>query len=460
MQTDEKGYGRQKLATLALAAVATVSLSLAASSLGAAGSTLLVSPPNDPRAPGFPTEHTNPAISAKGRFVAYVGSVGVSDDSGIGGPGETGTGIFLRDIGGPITPVDVPFGTSKQGLGFEAGAPSLSASGRFLAFASEDPALSDEDLNNSTTLAGDTFPVRDVFIYDRTSGSTALVSRNSGPKGTAFNSDSNLPSISADGRYVAFGTSATNFIRGVFGGIYVRDLRAKKTILAGRASGARGEPLHGASSPSISAHGRQVAFVTVGPRGRHPATPEIAVRDLKANRTIFASRASGHGPLANDDCAEPAISANGRYVTFVSKAKNLSPLDKGSVEDVFVRDLKTNRTTLVSRASGKRGAAGDGDSSNPSISADGRYIAFESYASNLGPADNGEDPDVFVRDMRSSRVFLASRSDGNGPASNAPSTNAAISANGRYVAFESRGSNLSPADTLHFTSVFRYQLLP
>lgn len=451
---------RRPLATLALAAVATIALSLAALALGATGSTLLVSPPNDPDAPGFPTEHVKPAISGDGRFVAYVGSVGIGDDSGIGGPGETGTGIFLRDMSDGTTPVDVPFGTSKNGLAFEAGAPSISGNGRFLAFASEDPDLSDEDLNNSTTLAGDTFPVRDVFVYDRSSGNTALVSRNSGPRGATFNNDSNSPSISADGRYVAFGTQATNFIRGVFGGLFIRDLRTSTTILAGRASGARGEPLHGASSPSISAHGRWVAFVTVGPRRRN-ARPEIALRDLKSQRTIFASRASGaHGVLADDDCIEPAISANGRYVAFATEAKNLGRIDKKNIEDVFVRDLKTNRTILVSRASGKRGAAGDGDSSNPSISANGRYIAFESYAGNLGPADSGVHPDAFVRDMRSGRVTLVSRADGGGGTSNAPSANPAISASGRFVAFESRGSNLNPADTLHFTSVFRYQLLP
>lgn len=451
---------RRRLATLALAAVATAALSLATLSLGATGSTLLVSPANDPNAPNRPTEHFDPAISADGNFVAYVGYVGVSAVGDVSSIGETGTGIFLRNLSGPTIPVNVPFGTSQQGRAFEAGAPSLSSNGRFLAFASEDPDLSDEDLNGSTTLAGDTFPVRDVFVYDRASGETALVSRNSGPQGARFNNDSNSPSISADGRYVAFGTQTTNFIRGVFGGLFIRDLRTKKTILAGRANGARGEPLHGASSPSISAHGRWIAFVTVGPRRRN-AKPEIAVRDMKSQRTVFASRASGaHGVLADDDSAEPALSANGRYVAFATEAENLGRTDKEGIEDVFVRDLKTDRTILVSRASGKRGAAGDGDSSNPSISANGRYVAFESDAANLGAGGNDEDPDVFLRDMRSGRLTLISRADGGGAASNAPSANPAISANGRFVAFESRGSNLNPADTRHFTSVFRYQLLP
>jgi Tol biopolymer transport system component len=144
----------------------------------------------------------------------------------------------------------------------------------------------------------------------------------------------------------------------------------------------------------------------------------------------------------------------------VTEAENLGRTDRKDVEDVFVRDLKTNRTILVSRASGKRGAAGDGDSSNPSVSANGRYVAFTSYAGNLGPADNDEDPDIFVRDMRNGGITLVSRADGGHAASNAPSANPAISASGRFVAFESRGSNLTPADTRHFTSVFRFQLLP
>jgi Tol biopolymer transport system component len=439
--------------------MAAASLAFVASSIGAAGSIVLVSGPNDLDAPVHPSEQINPAISADGRFVAFVGSVGVAGSvEEVSGIGESGTDIFLREIGGTTIAVDIPFGINRQGLAFEAGAPSLSASGRYLAFASEDPDLSDEDHNSSTTLAGDTFPVRNIFVYDRSTGSIGLVSRANGAKGVGGNENSNLPSISADGRYVAFQTEATDFLHGSYGGIFVRDLRRRTTTPAASLRLHPGGQLNGGFTPSISAHGRWVAFLTTG-HLPHGNALEVAVRDMKGKRAIFASRASGrHGPLAAGDCKLPAISADGRYVAFVSKAKNLSRIDKDEIEDVFVRDLKTNRTTLVSRAKGKRGAVANGDSSNPSISADGRYVAFESYASNLGPADNSTQPDIFVRDMRSGRVFLASRGDGNGPAANAPSANPAISADGHFVAFDSRGSNLSPADTLHATSVFRYQL--
>ena len=452
---------RRRLATFVLAAMATAALSLAALSLGATGSTLLVSEPNDPNAPSRPNEHFNPAISADGNFVAYVGTVGsASDPAGAGGPGPTGTGIFLRDMSGGTTAVNVPFGTSEQGLGFEAGAPSLSDDGRFLAFASEDPDLSNEDRDNSTTPAGDTFPVRDIFVYDRNSRKVALASRAEGKRGAGGNQDSSNPSISADGRFVAYQTNATNILRGSFGGVFVRDLDKGATVPVARVSYRAGGRFDGGYTPSISAHGRWIAFLTVA-HLPHGHALEVAVRDMKERHTFFVSRAAGRrGRLGNGDCKLPAISANGRYVAFASEATNLSAIDKGGIEDIFVRDLKTNRTILVSRASGKRGAAGDDDSSNPSISANGRYIAFESEAGNLGPDENGEDPDIFVRDMRSGRLTLVSRADGGGAASNAPSANPAITASGRFVAFDSRGSNLNPADTRHFTSAFRFQLLP
>lgn len=444
---------RRTLRPLALAAAATVSLVLAAIALGSPGAVVLVSGPNEKTVAGFPSEQINPAISGDGRFVAFVGDVPSENEFSPGG-----SGVFLREMSAGIVPVDIPHGASAHGIDFAAGSPSISSSGRYLAFASENPDLSDEDRDSSTTLAGDTFPVRDIFVFDRSSGAIALVSRANGAKGAGGGEDSNLPSISADGRYVAFQTGADNFLHGSYGGIFVRDLRRHTTKPAAWVRLHPGGRLNGGYTPSISAHGRWVAFLTTT-HLRHGHALEVAVRDMDGKGTVYASRANGRsGLLAADDCKLPVISANGRYVAFATKARNLSGIDKDSVEDVFVRDLKTNLTMLVSRAQGKRGAAGSGDSSNPSISADGRYVAFESYASNLGPADDGAIPDVFVRDMRSGRVFLASKGTG-GPA-NAPSANPSISANGRYVAFDSRGSNLTPADTLHSTSVFRYQLLP
>ena len=443
-----------RLRAVAAGSIGAVLLLLAAPALGSPGAVLLVS--ETLSEPGFVAEDEEPAISANGQFVAYVGETPDPEE-----PSSTGTGIYLRDMSDGTTPIDVPHGHSELGIDFGAVAPSISADGRYVAFASEDPDISSEDRNAETTPAGYTYPVRDVFVYDSSTGRTAFASRADGPKGAAGNEDSNSPSISANGRYVAFSTQATNFLHGVYGGVYVRDLKKKTTALAGRASGRRGEPLS-ASNPSISSNGRMVAFQTSVGHGHGHRTRklEIGVRDMKTNRTVYASRAGGHGALANADCSAPSISANGRYVAFATKATNLGDRGRKSVEDVFVRDLKTGRTSLVSRAGGRRGAPGDGDSSEPSISADGRYVAFRSYASNLGPSDNSTIPDVFVRDMRTGEVFLASRGTDGGPAANKASESPAISNDGHYVAFASAATNITPADTQRQRSIFRYQLLP
>lgn len=445
---------RPRAATIALAAAAAASLAVAASAPGAAtasavgaGSTVLISGPN-PEVNGFPADDEAPAISGDGSWTAFVRDAF-----------ETGSAVYLGYQTGEVRGIDVPSGLNEQGLGFDAGAPSVSGDGQYIAFASEDPNISQEDRDYSTTPAGDTFPVRDIFVYERAERRISLLSRGNGLTGKAANEDSSNPSISADGDFVAFQTEATNLQHGVFGGVFVRTQFGGTTMLASRANGPHGKPLNGGYVPSISAHGRWVAFLTTV-HLRHGHALEVAVRDMRRKRTSLVSRASGAGgALAAGDCGPPAISANGRYVAFATKAMNLGG-GRNSVEDVFVRDLKTNRTILVSRAKGKHGAAGNGDSSEPSISSSGRYVAFQSYSNNLGPPDNGAVPDVFVRDMRKGRVFLASRASGNGAASNAPSGEPSISAEGRWVAFASHGSNLSPEDPLHATSVFRYQVLP
>src|SRR4029077_14130672 len=252
-----------------------------AAALGAAGTTLLVSDPSGSVKGIFPPEQEERALRGAGGFGAFVCETPDENE-----PGATGTGIYLRDMSGGTTAVDVPHGHSEHGIDFGAVTPSLSGSGRYLAFASEDPDLSNEDHNTDTTLAGDTFPVRDIFVYDRSTGTIVFVSRAGGPKGDGGNQDSNSPSISADGRYVAFSTQATNFLHGVYGGVYVRDLQAKTTTLAGRANGRNGEPLS-ASNPSISGNGHVVAFQTSVRDHGHRRKLEVAVRDIKTNRTVY-----------------------------------------------------------------------------------------------------------------------------------------------------------------------------
>lgn len=434
------------------AALLVACLSLAAvPAAQAAGQVVLVSSPEVTDLDGVGAQGLIPSISVGGRYVGLI-----ADDS------ARGTFVLLRDMQRPGAIAVTKPGESEEG-GFDADSPGLSSDGRYLVFGSEDPGLSSEDVNFSRGPLGEPTgnPVRDVFVYDRVNKSITLASRRSGATGAAANENSNLPAISGDGRYVAFGTESNNLTPGQHfeGGVYVRDLRKKTTTLASRQSGAKGAPI-GGFEPSLSENGNEVAFSWSFGHGFHDRNNEISVRDQKRRRTVLVSRASGAaGAIANADCEEAAIAADGRYVAFASQATNLVGGDDHQVEDVFVRDLKTDRTMLVSRASGRQGQPGSGDSSRPAISANGRYIAFQSYASNLGPHDNAAVPDVFVRDMKTGRVDLASAGIGGAPA-NGPSADPGISPDGHFVVFDSKATNLSPEDTNRQMSVFRYQIQP
>jgi TolB protein len=331
--------------------------------------------------------------------------------------------------------------------------PAVSANGRFVAF-----------LSNAANLSSADGPDADVFVRDMQRQRTIFASRASGKHGDAANAYSNGTGISADGRFVVFYTAADN-LSGVDGNatgdVYVRDLKQNRTILVSRVSGKHGAVGLGSSTdPSISSRGRFVGFESNATNlsGADDDNFKNAfVRDLKTNRTILVSRASGkHGAGGTGDSFTPAISPNGRFVTFMSTADNLSGADDDSVTNVFVRDLKTNRTILVSRASGKNGAGGNGDSFGRSITADGRFVTFSSTADNLSGADaNGTGQDVFVHDLQQNRTILVSRVSGkHGAGGNGDSSNPKISSDGGFVAFESGADNLSGADDDTLENIF------
>ena len=124
------------------------------------------------------------------------------------------------------------------------------------------------------------------------------------------------------------------------------------------------------------------------------------MRDLQTNTTTLESRADGAaGAKGNGASLNPELSADGRFVAFASTASNLHPEDPDRLADVFVRDLQTHTNTLVSRAAGAAGVKGNGTSRLPLISADGRFVAFQSTASNLHPDDADTLEDLFRRDV-------------------------------------------------------------
>ena len=161
--------------------------------------------------------------------------------------------------------------------------------------------------------------------------------------------------------------------------------------------------------------------------------------------TIERVSVGPNGVEGNNDSLFPAISAHGRFVAFESDAANLEPNDTNGVSDVFVRDRQTGRTTRVSVGAG--GAQGNRYSGVGGISADGRYVAFRSYASNLVADDTNGEQDVFVHDRQTGRTTRVSVTARGAQAAGGNSANPAISADGRHVAFNSHAANLVRRDT-------------
>lgn len=328
-------------------------------------------------------------------------------------------------------------GTQANGFSTEA---SINASGRYVAF----------DSYATNLVSGDTNGYPDVFIRDRQAGTTSMVSVSSeGVQSNRF-SDVATQAISADGRYVAFSSSATNLVPGPnteASDIFVRDRWAGTTSLISVASD--GGPGNGAcSGAAINATGRYVAFGSDSSNlvaGDTNDADDVFIRDRQTNTTTRLSVASD-GTQANDRSDAPVISANGRYVAFPSQASNLVPEDTNGVRDVFVRDRLTGTTTRASVASD--GTQANGESANflMAISANGRFVTFGSFATNLVPEDTNGVQDIFVRDLSTgttSRVSLSS----DGTQANGYNLTPTINANGRYVAFVSEATNLVPGDT-------------
>jgi Tol biopolymer transport system component len=304
----------------------------------------------------------------------------------------------------------------------------------------------------SNLVAGDRNDSRDVFVNDRQTGETTRMSVDS--SGAEANDDSFAPAISADGRFVTFSSAATNLVAGDTNGVddvFVRDRQAGTTTRVSVASGS--EANSGSYSPSISADGRYVAFLSDATNlvaGDTNASRDVFVFDRQTATTARASVDSA-GVQADLDSFTPVLSADGRFVAFTSFADNLIPLDTNESSDVFVRDLQANATTRVSEYQG--GFEADFDNLRPAISADGRFVAFDSDADNLAWGDTNDVFDVFVKDRQTDILARVSVDDG-GAEANGDSVRPALSADGRFVAFYSEAPNLVPGDTNAATDVF------
>jgi Tol biopolymer transport system component len=274
-----------------------------------------------------------------------------------------------------------------------------------------------------------------------------------GVNGTEGDGDARHAAMSGDGRLAAFDSDAANLSldpNGAIRDVFVRDIDGNVTGLVSRAPG--GPPADGPSTyPALSGDGAQIAFIS--------GATNLVDRDTNGADDVFVrtrtalTRVSvaADGAQADGPSQEPDISENGRFVAFSSAATNLAPGDDNGRSDVFVKDRLTGSVQLVSKAA-------DGDSRAPAISADGRFVSFWSDATDLVAGDRNGVGDVFLADLRRGTVRLVSRST-RGRQQNTSVTPpfvqvSDVSRFGRFVAFDSDATNLVERDVNQSTDVF------
>jgi Tol biopolymer transport system component len=258
-----------------------------------------------------------------------------------------------------------------------------------------------------------------IFLHDAQTGEFTQVSVGLAEDGL-LNEGCDLSAISAFGRYIAFESWATNLVpeqvpgEQFFCNIFVYDRLTGTTVLASPAVDSE-SPDHDTILPSISADGRLVAFMSVATNLLADPSPRgmVYVRDMVEKTTTMVS-VDNEGNPAADYCHRPVISGNGRYVTFYTEAA-LVPEDTNGRFDVYIRDLQEGITTLVSKdATGTNG--GNAGSLNPLLSFDGTFALFETYATDLvaggAPSIHGQ---VYVRDLLNGLNALVSHTPANNP---------------------------------------------
>lgn len=347
--------------------------------------------------------------------------------------------IISREVVTTTLVAHAPPGTSSE--------VAMAADGRTLAFSSAADDLAPGNDNGHNVNGYD-----DIFVYD--TGSGALTQLSLAADGAPGNRWSRGPAISADGRYVAFYSWASNLVpddTNAVQDLFVVDRqRGLTSRLSVSAAGAQANDRSGDSEPgtrpAISADGRFVAYHAAASNlvadDTNRAT-DVFVYDRFANTTARISVNSAGEP-GNGDSRHPALSGDGRYVAFQSAADNLGPLRGANHTQIYVHDRQTGATETVSF--GADGLPGNGDSTHPALSADGRLVAFQSLASNLVAQDTNRVEDIFVYDRETgitTRVSLAST----GTQGDGPSYAATLSPDGRYVGFASDAANLVAGDT-------------
>jgi len=417
----------------------------------------LISRASGPTGPAANDHADGASVSADGRFVVFVSgadNLSAEDNDGV-------ANVFVRDLqAGTTTFVSRADGATGVGADADSTGPTISADGRFVAFASTAVNLSTEDGDSCPQLWTDPMPCSDVFVRDLQSGTTTLVSRADGMTGASAAGDSFVPTIFPDGGRVVFVSVAANLSAedtdectnasetGPFPApcfnVFVRDLNAGTTryLAPGRhriwAEGCRS---------AVSGNGRYVTVET--DQSLDPADgnegDDLYVVDLQTGAKEWASGPQAGGGHGVDFCA--SLSADGRMVAFEGWSTQLDGNLCCSVwDEVYVRNLTTGVTSVVSRPPNEWNVR----SAHPSISGDGRYVAFSTQK-----RVSASGPGVYVRDLQTGGATFVG-GVGNAGTAGHPS----ISADGRLVSFSSDVDSISSEDNDQYRNVFVRELGP
>jgi len=312
---------------------------------------------------------------------------------------------------------------------------SMTPDGRFVAFAANLPTAT--ATNNA------------IYLWDAQTGTNTLVSISTDDS-TPADGVCDSPMVSSNGQFIAFTSSAGNLATNSLGGyfhVYLRDLQTAVTQLLDVDTNGLGVGVDPTTVPAISEDGSVVAFDSANllPDNRH-LIHDVFTRSGATNATSVVSAANPLLPSQTPDGSSSftsyCVSSNGQFVAFYSDADDLVAGDTNNFRDVFVRDVYAGTNYLVS-VNTNGNSSGDGISTDPAISGDGRYVAFSSSADNLVLGDTNGAQDVFVRDMQAGTTALVSVGANGVNSGNSNSFSPVISANGRYVLFHSTASNLA-----------------
>jgi Tol biopolymer transport system component len=368
----------------------------------------------------------NHALSADGQFVVYETSQSYST-----------SGLILRyNMTTQVTEL-VHTNAAVDGQVYEdIRSLAITPDGRYVAF-----------LANTNDTSGQTTC---VDVWDAQTGNITLASGDLDGAVAAY-SICEWPAISSNGRFVAFLSGGLNLVTNDTPGdyhLYLRDLQSGTTALVDADTNGVGADIGPDAAPSMSADGRFVAFdATDGalvPNDRNHAF-DVFVRDSVGGVTELTSAHDptlpSLTPTGGSELAVTSVSGDGRFIAFSSTADDIVAGDTNQLQDIFVRDLFYGTNVLVSVNT--NGVSGNGTSTDPAISADGRYVAFTSYANDLVPGDTNNARDVFVRDLKMGSTTLVSvNTNGTGPG-NSASYSPVISTDGRFVLFQSLARNIA-----------------